>query len=193
MPETKKEALPTGWKFWTVTALTCARFPIAVVVALLFWFQCFAAAVALIGVGVGTDWIDGPLARWWKVTTKLGRERLEPLADTALMTGILVGLFLSGDLPWQGGVVLLVVHGAVDFGLKRIVRRPLRIVAVQGTLMEVDIPTICTYYQYRIDEQPSPLPLYVASVAAILKRDRIHDFLEGCWNAPPVDRRPPAE
>ena len=58
-----------------------------------------------------TDWLDGYLARRWKLGTALGRN-LDPLVDKVLICGAFIFLLPEGEkggwlLPWMVTVIVL--------------------------------------------------------------------------------------
>ena len=56
------------------------------------------AALVLFCVAAATDWIDGRLARRWRVTSKLG-SFLDTTADKLLVSGVLVALLAAAVRP----------------------------------------------------------------------------------------------
>ncbi len=74
-----------------------------------------AAAIVFAAVAV-TDWIDGRLARRWKVATRLG-SFLDTTADKLLVTGALVALVAVDRVsPWFA--VVIVARELVLLGLR---------------------------------------------------------------------------
>ena len=64
-------------------------------------------AAVLFVVGMGTDGLDGWIARRFNLITDLGKI-LDPIADKILIGGALVALSILGELPWWvTGVILL--------------------------------------------------------------------------------------
>lgn len=64
-------------------------------------------ALVVFLVAIGTDWVDGHLARKHGLITAFGK-LMDPIADKALIGTALVGLSLLGLLPWWVTVVILV-------------------------------------------------------------------------------------
>lgn len=64
-------------------------------------------AAVLFIVAIGTDGIDGYLARRHDIVTDLGK-LLDPIADKALTGVAFVGLSILGELPWWVTIVVLV-------------------------------------------------------------------------------------
>lgn len=65
------------------------------------------AAAALFVLAIGTDSVDGILARRQNLVTDLGKI-LDPIADKLLTGGALVCLSILGELDWWVTVVILV-------------------------------------------------------------------------------------
>ncbi len=64
-------------------------------------------AAILFVVGMGTDGLDGWIARRFNLITDLGKI-LDPIADKILIGGALVSLSILGELPWWvTGLILL--------------------------------------------------------------------------------------
>lgn len=64
-------------------------------------------AAAIFIVAIGTDGIDGYLARKYKVVSSAGK-LLDPIADKALTGAAFVGLSILGELPWWITILVLV-------------------------------------------------------------------------------------
>ncbi|WP_131105328.1 CDP-diacylglycerol--glycerol-3-phosphate 3-phosphatidyltransferase [Ornithinimicrobium sufpigmenti] len=64
-------------------------------------------ALAVFLVAIGTDWVDGYLARRQGLITAFGK-LMDPIADKALIGTALVGLSVIDRLPWWVTVVILV-------------------------------------------------------------------------------------
>lgn len=67
--------------------------------------RVWAAVVFL--VAIGTDWLDGDLARRQGQVTDFGKIA-DPIADKALIGAALIGLSVLGELPWWVTVIILV-------------------------------------------------------------------------------------
>ncbi len=67
--------------------------------------RVWAAVVFLLAIG--TDWLDGDLARRQGQVTDFGKIA-DPIADKALIGAALISLSLLGELPWWVTVVILV-------------------------------------------------------------------------------------
>ena len=76
-------------------------------------------AAALFCVAAATDWIDGRLARRWRVTSKLG-SFLDTTADKLLVSGVLVALLAAGRAStWI--VALIIGRELVVMGLRGVI------------------------------------------------------------------------
>lgn len=64
------------------------------------------AAVVVLAVGGGTDWVDGYLARRLRQVSRLG-ELMDPLADRLYILATLIALTVRDVVPWQLTVALL--------------------------------------------------------------------------------------
>lgn len=68
--------------------------------------HAYVAAAAVFGAAVVTDFLDGYLARRWRVTTTLG-SFLDTTADKVLVAGALVALVSVGRAsPWLATVIV---------------------------------------------------------------------------------------
>jgi CDP-diacylglycerol--glycerol-3-phosphate 3-phosphatidyltransferase len=73
----------------------------------------------LFGVAAATDWVDGRLARRWKVTTKLG-SFLDTTADKLLVSGVLIALLAAERVsPWV--VALIIGRELILMGLRGVI------------------------------------------------------------------------
>ena len=63
-------------------------------------------AAVLFVVGMGTDGLDGWIARRFNLITDLGKI-LDPIADKVLIGGALVSLSILGELPWWVTALIL--------------------------------------------------------------------------------------
>lgn len=65
------------------------------------------ATTLVFAVAIGTDWIDGYLARKYKIVTSFGK-LADPIADKALTGMAFIGLSIIGELWWWVTIVILV-------------------------------------------------------------------------------------
>ena len=64
-------------------------------------------AAILFIVAIGTDGVDGWIARRYEIVTDLGK-LLDPIADKVLTGFAFVGLSILGELPWWITIVVLI-------------------------------------------------------------------------------------
>lgn len=79
-------------------------------------------ALAVFLVAIGTDWVDGHLARRQGLITDFGK-LMDPIADKALIGTALIGLSLIDLLPWWVTVVILVRELAITLMRFVVIRR----------------------------------------------------------------------
>lgn len=105
--------------WWVPNALTIGRIltvPIlmAGILALGLRQESWLASIPIVGglfiAATATDWLDGYLARKWKVVSGFGR-MIDPIADKLLVAGCLIALCIVARGSW----VLLVPAGAIIF------------------------------------------------------------------------------
>ncbi len=86
--------------------LSLARLAAAPFLFWALWQRQWNAALIVIVFAAITDFLDGFLARRWKVHSAFG-EALDPIADKALLSGAFVALWLARAIEgWLAGVVL---------------------------------------------------------------------------------------
>lgn len=64
------------------------------------------AAVVVLAVGGGTDWLDGWVARRWRQVSRFG-ELLDPLADRLYILATLLAFTLREIVPWPLAAALV--------------------------------------------------------------------------------------
>lgn len=69
----------------------------------------------LLGAIGGTDWIDGFLARRLGQVSELGKF-LDPAADRLAVAVAVIGGWVSGDLPWQISLAIIVREAVITLG-----------------------------------------------------------------------------
>jgi CDP-diacylglycerol---glycerol-3-phosphate 3-phosphatidyltransferase len=99
----------TWWNF--PNQLTVSRFGMAALLFVLISYQFWAYSLIVFLAAAFTDWLDGFLARRWKMGTALGRN-LDPLADKVLNCGAFIFLLPFGQadgwlLPWMVAMIVL--------------------------------------------------------------------------------------
>ncbi|MCA9215825.1 MAG: CDP-diacylglycerol--glycerol-3-phosphate 3-phosphatidyltransferase [Planctomycetales bacterium] len=88
--------------------ITVARLVISVLLFVFMSIDRFTPSLVCFALAAGTDWIDGYIARKYKLVTQLGRI-LDPFADKVLICGIFI--FLAAEpnsqiLPWMTVVIV---------------------------------------------------------------------------------------
>ncbi len=73
---------------------------------LLLVAEAEVAAVVVLAIGGGTDWLDGWVARRWGQVSRLG-ELLDPLADRLYILATLLALTVRDIVPWPFTAALL--------------------------------------------------------------------------------------
>jgi CDP-diacylglycerol---glycerol-3-phosphate 3-phosphatidyltransferase len=96
----------SGGRSGLLMAGTCARIVLTPVVIGLVLGGADTAAAIVFAVAAATDWIDGRLARRWKVASRLGAF-LDTTADKLLVSGALVALVAVDRVsPWLAMVII---------------------------------------------------------------------------------------
>ena len=99
---------PAPW--WNLAnQLTFSRFGMAALLFVLISVQQWLACLIVLLIAAVTDWLDGCVARRWKMGTALGRN-LDPLADKVLTCGAFIFLLPEGEkwlAPWMAAVIVL--------------------------------------------------------------------------------------
>ena len=98
------------WRWTLSTWMSASR----VLLVLPLWYCLFHEfpghgfwALAVIVIGVGSDFLDGYLARRWHQVSELGKI-IDPVADKIGIGSLAVFLMILGDLPvWYGAFILL--------------------------------------------------------------------------------------
>ena len=94
--------------WWIPNALTIGRIlviPILIIAILSLGlrqqstFASFPILGGLFAVAIATDWLDGFLARRWKVESGFGR-MIDPIADKLLVAGCLIALMIVAKGAW---------------------------------------------------------------------------------------------
>lgn len=82
--------------------LSLSRVPLGVVLFVLISYQQWWPAIGVFSAAAVTDWLDGWLARRWRMVSLVGRS-LDPLTDKLLVCGAFVYLLPVGpDAPATG-------------------------------------------------------------------------------------------
>lgn len=72
-------------------------------------------AFVLVALAAATDWLDGYLARRWEVVSGFGK-LADPIADKALVLGVLACLVVVDGIAWWPLAILLVREVGVTIG-----------------------------------------------------------------------------
>ncbi len=99
LPKTLQKLLPSHENIYTLpNFLTLTRLVAAPVVGYFLAYEQYPAALGLFLYAGITDLVDGWVARRWKLQTVVGTV-VDPMADKALMTIVVVVLGAKGALP----------------------------------------------------------------------------------------------
>ncbi|GAA4895160.1 cardiolipin synthase [Stackebrandtia albiflava] len=106
MSEVRDSVVP--WRVWTwPNLITLVRLcGIPVFCHLLLVAEDYVAAVVVLAVGGGTDWVDGFLARRLGQESRFG-QLLDPAVDRLYILVTVAVMTLTGLLPWQFTAVLV--------------------------------------------------------------------------------------
>jgi CDP-diacylglycerol--glycerol-3-phosphate 3-phosphatidyltransferase len=105
-------------------ALTILRIVLTPVFVLLFWQDRPNIKIAGVGIFVFCcllDWLDGFLARRWRVESNFGK-LIDPLADKILVLAAILVLYLQGYLMFSIFVLILTREVVITF-LREVFRR----------------------------------------------------------------------
>lgn len=98
---------------WNIpNALTMLRIVLVPVFVVVFLTQDGSStsmrlwAAAIFAIAVGTDWLDGDLARRQGLVTDFGKIA-DPIADKALIGSALICLSILGELAWWVTIVIM--------------------------------------------------------------------------------------
>jgi cardiolipin synthase len=94
-------------------ALSVARIPLGLVIAILASELSWTAAFLVLMVAGLTDVLDGWIAKRFDSGTKSG-ELFDMIGDLAMTVGALVGLLVSGQVSWALVIVMAGILGAVQ-------------------------------------------------------------------------------
>ena len=110
---------PAPW--WNLAnQLTFSRFGMAALLCVLISYRQWLACLLLFILAAVTDWLDGYLARKWKMGTALGRS-LDPLADKVLNCAAFIFLLPLGEKEgWLASwmVTAIVLRELIITGLR---------------------------------------------------------------------------
>jgi len=94
---------------WNIpNLLSLSRLPLAIGLFICISYECWGLALAVFGVAMFTDWLDG----WWARTigplTAIGRN-LDPLTDKVLIGGAFIYLLLVPRAGLTPGMVTVII------------------------------------------------------------------------------------
>lgn len=146
-------------------------------------------ALVVFLLAIGTDWVDGHLARKYGLITEFGK-LMDPIADKALIGTALIGLSLLDLLPWWVTVVILVREVGITLMRFVVIRRGV-IPASRGgklktTLQAVGISVVLAPLGGLLGD----LGLWVMYVAAALTVVTGVDYVRQAFAPVSADRRP---
>lgn len=125
-------------RFAIVTGLTLFRCITALLVATVFWpLQAWNVILFLMLAAFLSDFLDGSLARRWKVVSTFGKVA-DPLADKAICLVILwlaAGYYQSW--PYVVAAVLITLYDIITMSLRVLTKKMARPVAAASTLAKV--------------------------------------------------------
>ncbi len=133
--------LKSGWTLATYISLS--RIVLAIPVGWLLFEEteaCRLWVIAIIGVGVGTDFLDGYLARRMHQVSDLGKI-VDPLADKIAVGALALFLVILEDLPlWF--LLALVVRDALILAGGLYIRQKKKIIAQSNMLGKITVSVI---------------------------------------------------
>lgn len=124
-PVTFLRALPL-----LLTCLRLALVPTYIAGRNLDWPQ--AAILAIVGLAILTDWLDGFLARRLNSVSNLGK-LLDPFADAVFCMSVFVDFAMRGEAPWWVVGLLVAREAAVTFVARPLALRHKLVIAASWT------------------------------------------------------------
>ena len=98
--------------------ITLSRLFLAIVFFVLLTYRYFNVAFVIFLVAAASDWLDGYLARKWKLSTDLGR-LVDPFVDKVIICGtFIIFVHLAKDIiaPWM--VITIVAREFLDSSIR---------------------------------------------------------------------------
>jgi len=176
-------------KAWIPNVLTFSRFPLSVAFYALTIRELFAEALGVLLLAQTTDWVDGAIARRWRVQSRLGSVA-EHIADTFMLLMAGLGLAQIGVLPpwiFIASVTYCILTWTTPQRIKRL--WVLNVVLGMRTLLYGTALAIVPFLVLKMIADRSPLLALAIFVGMILygagtvywKRGRIHYYLRRYW------------
>jgi CDP-diacylglycerol--glycerol-3-phosphate 3-phosphatidyltransferase len=110
-------------------------------------------ALGLIALGMGTDAVDGPIARRRGEVSSLGK-LLDPIADKVTLDGVAVALSARHGFPWWASFLLLARDAGIMTGSMLIFRRSAYITTSVWAGKVTTASLSLTLLLYILDAQP---------------------------------------
>ncbi|MFK7694779.1 CDP-alcohol phosphatidyltransferase family protein [Paenibacillus sp. HJGM_3] len=95
--------------------LTLCRFGLIPIYVLFYSLGYIKTAFGIVVLAGATDVLDGYLARKRGQVTAIG-VMLDPLADKCMMVTVIISLLVTGRIPWEAAVVMLIRDAGMIFG-----------------------------------------------------------------------------
>ncbi|NUS73614.1 MAG: CDP-diacylglycerol--glycerol-3-phosphate 3-phosphatidyltransferase [Corynebacteriales bacterium] len=187
------ETAPKGASVWNIAnALTLLRLVMVPVFVLALlesdvsdsktMWRC--AALVLFVAALGTDYLDGVLARAYQLITPFG-QLMDPIADKALTGAAWLGLSYLGMIPWWVTIVILGRELGITLLRLWVIRRGV-IPASRGGKIKTVLQgvTIAWYltpwyaWDWEFMERVSPVLLTAALLATVMSG---LDYVRSAW------------
>lgn len=168
-PERKVGVREVWGRFWTAAnVLSLSRlFLVAPITYLIIVDGPLEFIFGLITLAVITDWVDGRVARWSHTVSEWGK-MLDPLADKAAASAIVLALWLRGALPGWFLVLIVARDAAIVLGGALLARRTHQ-VAMSIWAGKVAVTSLAiTVLAALLKADPPVLALCVGVTAALL-------------------------
>jgi len=148
--------------------VSVARFLLAPAILVVLFAHERGWAVALFGLSLVTDWLDGFLARRLSMVSDTGRV-LDPLADNVVAGSVAIALAVRGEMPWWVVAILLVRDAGLVAGAVAVARHgeemPATNVLAKITFAAVEVMVLVHLADWRLLEGPA---LWAGTAAALV-------------------------
>ncbi len=163
--------MESGWLIRRATPpnlVSVARFLLAPIILVVLFAQERGWALALYGLSLATDWLDGFLARRLSMVSNAGRV-LDPLADNVVAGAVAIALAVQGEMPWWAVAILLIRDAGLVAGAVAVARRgeevPAANVLAKMTFAAVEVMVLVHLADWRLLEGPA---LWTGTAAAVV-------------------------